>query len=135
VIDDPSVSSHHAQVQLRGEVYRIKDLGSTGGTRVNDIPITETALRFDDRIQFGAVEARFEPDRRGSQPLPDLRKVEAKPAEISVAPVDFGNASPFRQRLKDRDPTRIAVLATVAVAILAFLGSMLAVLLMHAPRI
>src|SRR2546428_12479553 len=83
VIDDPSVSASHAQLERRGEGYRIKDLESTNGTRVNGIPITETALRFDDRIRFGAVEAHFEPDTRGSQPLPDLRKMEAKPVETS----------------------------------------------------
>ncbi len=52
VIDDPSVSGRHAQLRLAGEVYRLKDLESTNGTRVNGIPVTETALRFDDRIRF-----------------------------------------------------------------------------------
>src|SRR2546430_3496687 len=73
VLDDPSVSSRHAQLELSGETYRLKDLESTNGTRVNGLPVTtETALRFDDRIRFGAVDARFEPDTRGSQPLPDV---------------------------------------------------------------
>src|SRR5438105_6276569 len=103
VIDDPSVSGRHAQLQLAGEVYRLKDLESTNGTRVNGIPITETALRFDDRIRFGAVESRFEPDTRGSQPLPQLEEIEAKAAESSAAPVDFTNASPFLRRARDRD--------------------------------
>jgi hypothetical protein len=85
VIGDPSVSSRHAQLQLVGETYRLKDLGSTNGTRVNGIPTTDAALRFDDRIRFGAVEARYEPDTHGSQPLPQLREIEAKPAELSAA--------------------------------------------------
>jgi pSer/pThr/pTyr-binding forkhead associated (FHA) protein len=134
VIDDPSVSSRHAQLELTGEIYRVKDLESTNGTRVNGIPITETALRFDDRIRFGRIEARFEPDTRGSQPLPVLEEIEAKPAEMSAAPVDFSNASPFPRRAKDRDPVRTAIFGVAAVAILTFLGSMIAVLLMHAPR-
>ena len=133
VIDDPSVSGRHAQLQLAGEIYRVKDLDSTNGTRVNGVPVTETGLRFDDRIRFGAIEARFEPDARGSQPLPALEQIEAKPAESSAAPVDFANASPFRQRAKDRDPTRNAILAAAAVALVAFLASMIAVLAMHAP--
>jgi pSer/pThr/pTyr-binding forkhead associated (FHA) protein len=133
VIDDPSVSNRHAQLELTGETYRIKDLDSTNGTRINGIPVKETALRFEDRIRFGAVEARFEPDVRGSQPLPALEAIEAKPAESSAAPVDFANASPFRQKAKGRDPALIAILAAAAVALLAFLGSMIAVLAMHAP--
>src|ERR1700732_625704 len=46
VIEDPSVSGRHAQLQVVGEIHRIKDLDSTNGTRVNGIPITETGLRF-----------------------------------------------------------------------------------------
>src|SRR5438132_4986443 len=83
VIDDPSVSSRHAQLELAGETYRLKDLDSTNGTKVNGVPITETVLRFEDRIRFGKIEARFEPDVRGSQPLPELETIETKPAESS----------------------------------------------------
>jgi pSer/pThr/pTyr-binding forkhead associated (FHA) protein len=128
VIDDPSVSNRHAQLELSGETYRLKDLDSTNGTKVNGVPITETVLRFEDRIRFGAIEARFEPDVRGSQPLPTLDAIEARPAESSTAPSGFGNASPFRQRSTSRDPARIAVLGIAAVALLTFLGSMIAVL-------
>jgi pSer/pThr/pTyr-binding forkhead associated (FHA) protein len=134
VIDDPSVSSRHAQLEFSGEAYRIKDLESTNGTRVNGIPITETMLRFEDRVRFGAIDARFEADMRGTQPLPVMEEIEAKPAESSGAPVDFANASPFREKGKDRDPTRTAVLAAAGIALLTFLASMIAVLLMHAPR-
>ncbi|SRR6266851_2425389 len=133
VIDDPSVSNRHAQLEMRGETYRLKDLDSTNGTKVNGVPITETVLRFEDRIRFGAIEARFEPDVRGSQPLPKLESIEAKPAESSAAPVGFGNASPFRQRSTTSDPARLVVLGVAAVAALTFLGSMIAALFMRAP--
>jgi len=132
VIDDPSVSGRHAQLQLAGEVYRLKDLGSSNGTCVNGIPVTETALRFEDRIRFGAVDALFEPDMRGSQPLPQLEELEAKPAESSVAPVDFTNASPFSRRKQKNDPIRTVILAAAAGALLVFLGSMIALLMMRA---
>src|SRR5437870_1606640 len=135
VIDDPSVSGRHAQLRLAGEVYRLKDLESTNGTRVNGIPVTETALRFDDRIRFGAVEARFEADTRGSQPLPQPEKIEAKPAESSAVPVDFTNASPFPRRSREQDPTGAVIFGAAGVALLAFLGSVIAVLLMSAPAL
>ena len=133
VIADPSISSHHAQLQLAGETYRLKDLDSTNGTRVNGVPITETALRFDDRIRFGGIEARYEPDTRGSQPLPQLEEIEAKPADLSAAPVDFANASPFPHRKEQEDPTRTAIFVGSAIVLLVFLGSMTAVLMIHAP--
>src|SRR5213596_1135400 len=135
VIGDPSVSSRHAQLQRVGETYRLKDLGSTNGTRVNGIPTTEAALRFDDRIRFGAVEASYEPDTRGSQPLPQLKEIDVKPAEVSAAPVDFANASPFPRQKSHKDPTRTSIFVGSAVVLLIFLGSMIAVLMMHAPTL
>src|SRR5256885_8503927 len=133
IISDPSVSGHHAQLELAGETYRLKDLDSTNGTRVNGIPITETVLRYDDRIRFGGIEGRFEPDTRGSQPLPPVEEIAAKSAQTSAAPVDFENAPPFPRRTKKRDPVQNAALAAAGFALLAFIGSMIAVLAMHAP--
>ena len=133
VIDDPSVSNRHALLEMSGDTYRLKDLDSTNGTKVNGVPITDTLLRFDDRVRFGAIEARYEPDVRGSQPLPAVESIEAAPAESSEAPAGFGNASPFRQRSTSRDAVRLVVLGVAAIASLTFLASMIAVLFMHAP--
>src|ERR1700719_4087640 len=41
VIDDPSVSGRQAQLQLAGEVYRLKDLESTNGTRAKGLFVKE----------------------------------------------------------------------------------------------
>jgi hypothetical protein len=133
VINDPSVSTQHAQLERAGETYRLKDLNSTNGTRVNGIPAAETLLRFDDRIRFGAAEARYEQDRHGSQPLPQPEDIAAKTAELSAVPADFINASPFARRREEKDPLRIAIFAALALLALVFLGSMIAVLTMHSP--
>jgi predicted component of type VI protein secretion system len=135
VIRDPSVSSRHAQLQLVGETYRLKDLDSTNGIRVNGIPTTETVLRFDDRIRFGAVEARYEPDANGSRPLPQLEEIEANQAELRAVPSDFASASPFPRQKDQKDPTRTAMFVGLAIVLLVFLGSMIAVLMMHAPTL
>jgi len=133
VIDDGSVSNRHALLELVGENYRLKDLESTNGTKVNGVPITDTLLRFDDRIRFGAIEARYEPDVRGSQPLPVLEAIAVAPAEASAAPEGFGNQSVFRQRPASRGPAQLLVFGIAALAALAFVGSMIAVLFMRAP--
>src|SRR5207248_7212490 len=133
MIDDPSVSNRHAVMELTGETYRLKDLDSTDGTKVNGVPVTETVLRFEDRIRFGAIDARYEPDVRGSQPLPELESIEVKPAQSSAAPSGFGNASPFRQGSITRVPVQLAVLGIAAVAAVTFLGSMGGVLFIYAP--
>jgi pSer/pThr/pTyr-binding forkhead associated (FHA) protein len=133
VINDPSVSTHHARLQRAGETYRLQDLDSTNGTRVNGIPVAETGLRFDNRIQFGAVEARYEPDMSGSQPPPQPAGITAKSAAFSAVPADFTNASPFLHQKEEKDPLGTVIFIALAILALIFLGSMIAVLTMHAP--
>jgi pSer/pThr/pTyr-binding forkhead associated (FHA) protein len=135
VINDPSVSARHAQLQLAGETYRLKDLGSTNGTQVNGKPVTETLLSFDDRVRFGAAEARFESDATGSRPLPQLEEIKARPAELSAVPSDFTNVSPFPRQKQQNDPLRNGIFIGLAIVLLVFLGSMIAVVMMHAPRL
>jgi hypothetical protein len=65
--------------------------------------------------------------------LPEVVPIEARPAEMSVRPADFANASPFPRHKGDVDPMRNAILAIAAIALLAFLISMVAVLMMPAP--
>ena len=135
VINNPSVSARHAQLQLAGETYRLKDLGSTNGTQVNGKPVTETLLSFDDRVRFGAAEARFESDASGSRPLPQLEEIKARPAELSAVPADFTNVSPFPRQKQQNDPLRNGIFVGLAIVLLVFLGSMIAVVMMHAPRL
>jgi len=61
-INDASVSSHHCEVIVSGDSVRLKDLGSTNGTFVNRVPITETVLQSGQSIQLGSVELLFEAD-------------------------------------------------------------------------
>jgi len=133
VINDPSVSTNHAQLHRAGETYRLKDLDSTNGTQVNGLPVAETGLRFNDRIRFGAAEARYELDISASQALPQPEMIPVKSAELSVVPADFTNASPFPHQKQEKDPLRTAIFIGLAVLVLIFLGSMIAVLTMHAP--
>ena len=134
-IDDPSVSGRHAQLLLVDERYHLKDLDSINGTRGNRELVTEVFLRLGDRVRFGKVEARYESDATGeAQPLPEAGEIEARPAETSEKPADFANASPFPNRKKEKDTVATAVLAAAAVAVLAFLLSMLGLLQIHAPR-
>jgi pSer/pThr/pTyr-binding forkhead associated (FHA) protein len=59
VIDDPAVSAQHAIIARSGDSYRLKDLHSMNGTKVNDVSITDVALMDGDKIRFGPVIAVF----------------------------------------------------------------------------
>lgn len=131
-IEEPSVSSRHAQITVSGDTYELRDLDSTNGTRVNGDPITSVALRLGDRIRFGKVEACFECEVP-AQALPVLPEMDLRPAEVSARPADFANASPFPKRTVEKDPARLALFAAASLAILAFIGSMLALAQMQVP--
>src|SRR5215470_15056339 len=136
IVNDPSISTHHAQLLLEGDTYRLKDLDSTNGTRVNGKPVTETVLRFDDRIRFGAAEARYESsEASGSKPLPKPEEIEAQFAADSAAQPHFTSASPFRRQEQQNDPVRTGIMIGLAVVFVVFLASMIAVLMMHAPSL
>lgn len=59
-ITEPSVSSHHAEIILRGNDVVIKDLNSTNGTFINGEKISEAVLKPGQTLKFGQVELRLE---------------------------------------------------------------------------
>src|SRR5580704_3094620 len=60
-IAQPSVSSHHCEVLLRGNDVVIKDLNSTNGTFINGQPVTgEAVLKPGQVLRLGEVEIRLE---------------------------------------------------------------------------
>jgi pSer/pThr/pTyr-binding forkhead associated (FHA) protein len=61
-IIDPSVSSHHCEVLLRGSDVVVKDLNSTNGTFINGEKVTETVLKPDQILRLGQIELRLESD-------------------------------------------------------------------------
>lgn len=59
VVDDQSVSGHHAVILHTQDGVVLRDLNSTNGTKVNGMPVTESVLTSGDHICFGSVEGRF----------------------------------------------------------------------------
>jgi len=59
-IPEASVSSHHAEILLRGTDIVIRDLGSTNGTFINGEKITEAVLKPGQILKFGTVELRLD---------------------------------------------------------------------------
>jgi FHA domain-containing protein len=60
VLADPTVSKHHFELRHQGADVVLVDLGSTNGTRVNDVGVRDRVLVDGDRIQVGATVLRFE---------------------------------------------------------------------------
>jgi hypothetical protein len=56
VIDEPSVSALHAEIEARNHAWYVTDLGSTNGTFVNGRQVSGSSyVESDDVVQFGRM--------------------------------------------------------------------------------
>lgn len=102
VIADPSVSTTHAKLQRKDDVWVLTDLGSTNGTYVEGEPVTgETALTPGTTLRFGDVAALFEPH---DAPQPIGHRAESPAAEPAPAPA--AETPPAAPRPATRRPIR-----------------------------
>ena len=90
---------------------------------------------IQEEVKPDSSSIRSLPDTTGEeQSLPNAGEIEARPAETSKKPADFANASPFANRREEVDVVATMVLGVAALAIVAFLVSMLGLLQIHGPR-
>ena len=83
VIADPSVSTTHAKLQRKDDVWILTDLGSTNGTFVEGEPVTgETALTPGTTLRFGDVAALFEPHDEPQPGAASASRLEAAAAGV-----------------------------------------------------
>ncbi|HEU6448026.1 MAG TPA: FHA domain-containing protein [Verrucomicrobiae bacterium] len=87
-ITDPSVSSHHCEVLLRGSEVLIHDLNSTNGSFINGEKISETILKPGQTLRLGQVELRLETADASAQ---------SAPAASSAAPATAPAPGPKKQ--------------------------------------
>ena len=72
VIDDPESSRFHCVVErVSGGTFRVRDLGSRNGTKLNGKPIKAAQLRDDDVIQIGQTKMRLV-NEDGKKPQPEI---------------------------------------------------------------
>ena len=142
-IPESSVSSHHAEILLRGSEVVIRDLNSTNGTFINGERITEGVLRPGQILRLGSVEMRLEtadasatpakpptPAPKTKQPLDQTRVipqgVKLDELQGTGGPPQLGSTTGFEKK-RDRW-NRILPYFFIAVT-LALLGALAWVLL------
>lgn len=59
-LEDPNVSRNHSEIRPAGGGFVLVDLGSTNGTKINGVKISERQLQDGDEITFGSTTFRFE---------------------------------------------------------------------------
>lgn len=71
VIPDSTISGNHAELQVNGSEWSVRDLGSTNGTFVNDLPLRAiTRIREADALRLGSVHLRLLPVASAGQQAP-----------------------------------------------------------------
>jgi hypothetical protein len=89
-IADGSVSSHHAEIILRGSDIVIRDLNSTNGTFINNEKVTETVLKPGQTLRFGQVELRIDDGKPVTAPPPAPVGAPAPAPAAAPAPAPAG---------------------------------------------
>src|SRR5207247_3983691 len=75
-IAEPSVSSHHCEVLLRGSDVVVKDLNSTNGTYINGEKVSESVLKPGQLLRLGQIEMRLETDAPASGAQPSKKPLD-----------------------------------------------------------
>jgi predicted component of type VI protein secretion system len=99
-VAEPSVSSHHCEILLRGSDVIVRDLNSTNGTFINGEKVTESPLKPGQILRLGQIEMRLETDSGGA-PAP------AGAAASAPAPASAPAAAPSGSATKKLDQTLV----------------------------
>ena len=122
-IPEASVSSHHAEVLLRGNDVIVRDLGSTNGTFIGGEKITEAVLKPGQIVRLGTVEMRLEsgePPPATSKKMLDQTRVIPQGVKLDElegtrTPLDFKPSTAFAK--KSKKGTAIFVWAVVVIGL------------------
>ena|SRR6266704_2105716 len=104
-IPETSVSSHHAEILLRGNDVVIKDLNSTNGTFINGEKVAEAVLKPGQILRLGMIEMRLESgDSPGSAAKKSLDQTRVIPQGVKLdelegtRPLNFAEKRGFEKK-------------------------------------
>ena len=116
---EASVSSHHCELQAKGDEILVKDLNSTNGTFINGDPVKEATLKPGQTLRLGSIELRYETGKRQmDQPRPSGVKI-GDTVQIATAKPD--KAPAFAKKSNKVNKVFVGVGIFLAIAIIALL--------------
>src|SRR5690348_16941114 len=89
-INEPSVSSHHCEVLLRGADVVVKDLNSTNGTFINGEKVTESVIKPGQTLRLGQIEMRLETDSPAPPPPKKTDSTMVMQRGVSLSELEQG---------------------------------------------
>ena len=90
-IAEPSVSSHHCEVLLRGDEVVVRDLNSTNGTYINGEKVTERVMKPGQILRLGQVELRLETDAPAAPAKKPLDQTLVMQRGVSLTELEQGS--------------------------------------------
>jgi pSer/pThr/pTyr-binding forkhead associated (FHA) protein len=133
-ITDPSVSSHHCEIELRGADVVVRDLNSTNGTYMNGEKITEATLKSGQTLRLGQIELRLETDAPATTPKKPIDATMVMQRGVSPTDLEQGVRGGFDTAgkgfaKKDNKGNKIFLIVAIIV------GAMIVGLLIYALAI
>ena len=120
-IPDPTVSGRHCDL-VRNEdgTYSAKDLGSTNGTRINGVRITEQRLVNSDILQVGGIEIMFDcEDQSITSAIATQTGINLEDTAGGMAVEEMSNFSPFVGKgARGADNPKIKMMVTGIIVVL-----------------
>ncbi len=115
-LKDPTVSSRHCEFVKTGNTFTLRDLNSTNGTRVNNVPISEQELKSSDILQVGGIEILFDcEDKSVSTALKTQTGIHLDGTQVGVSTVKkMDNFNPYQAK-KGGEKTKHAIIVGVLV--------------------
>jgi pSer/pThr/pTyr-binding forkhead associated (FHA) protein len=93
-IAEPSVSSRHCEVLLRGNEVFVRDLNSTNGTFINNEKIAEGVLKPGQILRLGNVELRLETEAAAAPAKKPVESTMVIPRGVSLDQLEQGGRTP-----------------------------------------
>jgi pSer/pThr/pTyr-binding forkhead associated (FHA) protein len=121
-ISEPSISSHHCEILLKGTDVLVRDLGSTNGSFINGEKITEAVLKPNQILRLGQIELRLEPEtvtgpaKKVDQTMVMQRGVSLTELEQGARTAGFDTAGAGFSK-KENKTNKIFIIAGVIVAV------------------
>ena len=122
-LEEPSVSSHHCEITLKGEELHFQDLNSTNGSFLEGEPFKVGIVKHGQILRLGQLELRFEVSGKpvpaakpGASPKRALdphagpsQGVKLNELDKTGRPVSLDPTSPFKKQSNSINKVFIAI--------------------------
>ena len=135
-IADASVSSHHAEILLKGDGIWVKDLDSTNGSFIDGEPITEAMVKPGQILRLGEIDMRLEVASAAEKKAEASTQTRVIPQGVKLSDLERGRpkapetSSMFKK--KSNKGTKIFIMVTIGVLIAVVIALVIVVIKLKA---